>query len=150
MFSLTSEYALKAMVFLTQQGDGGPVPGRMIADALGIPRKYLSGILRDLVSAGVLAAAPGRTGGFRLARDPKDLRLADVLGPFERVMGARPGCPFGNAVCDDEHPCAGHDLFSGLRSQITTFLNDTSLYDVSIRSRKVPKKTVRRRSGRRG
>lgn len=132
MFSLTSEYALKALVYLAQRTEDGPVPGRVIADELGIPRKYLSAILRELVTSGVLDASPGRTGGFRLARDSRAIHLSEIMTPFERVIGARPGCPFGNDLCDDSSPCAGHERWSGLRERVTAYLNETSLYDVSI------------------
>lgn len=145
MFSLTSEYALKALVYLTQRSEDGPVPGRVIAAELDIPRKYLSAILRELVTSGVLDASPGRTGGFQLARDPKEVRLAEVLAPFERVIGTRPGCPFGNELCNDDDPCAGHELWCGLRDRITDFLNETSLFDVSIQTRGSRGQTAGRR-----
>lgn len=132
MISLTSEYALKALVYLTQQPGYGPVTAHVIADDLDIPSKYLSRILRDLVTAEVLSASPGRTGGFRLARDPRTLRLADALAPFERVLGVRAGCPFGNKTCDDVQPCAGHHQWSALRSQLQDYLRNTSIYDVSV------------------
>ncbi|MCB9852418.1 MAG: Rrf2 family transcriptional regulator [Phycisphaerales bacterium] len=143
MISLTSEYALKALVYLTQQPGYGPVTAHVIAAELDIPGKYLSRILRDLVTARVLSASPGRTGGFRLACDPKTLRLADVLAPFERVLGARAGCPFSNKSCDDECPCAGHQQWSALRARLQAYLRETSIYDVAFSS-KQPSRPARK------
>ena len=68
MLSLTNEYALRSAVYLAQHEAAQPIPGHRIAEALGIPSKYLSVILRDLVRVGVLQASPGKSGGFRLAR----------------------------------------------------------------------------------
>ncbi|GJM25626.1 MAG: hypothetical protein DHS20C16_20410 [Phycisphaerae bacterium] len=133
MLSRTSEYALRAAVFLAQQPVGEPVPGRRIADELCVPPKYLQNILRELVRVRVLLASPGKGGGFRAARDPKDIRLKEVLSPFESVAASPSRCPFGNAVCSDDDPCAGHDRWKRVKWEYEYFLADTTLHDVSNR-----------------
>ncbi len=141
MLSLTGEYALRAMVYLTTHAEDWPIPGKRIAEGAGIPRKYLSAILGDLVRAGILASSPGPGGGFRMARSPKDIRLFEVLAPFEPVLGNRRPCPFGNEECSDDDPCAGHDRWQRVNETYSRFLQETSVYDVSVKRRK------RRRSG---
>jgi Rrf2 family protein len=131
MLSRTSEYALRAVVYLAQHVDVWPIPGRRIADELDIPRKYLSSILADLVRAGVLEATPGKSGGFRMVRPPERVRLLEVLAPFESVLTDRRACPFGNAVCSDDHPCAGHSRWRVVRQAYEDFLQESSVYDVS-------------------
>ena len=133
MLSRTSEYALRAAVFLAQRSNDGAVPGRRIGGEVNVPPKYILSVLRELVRAGVLHASPGKCGGFQLARDPKEIRLADVLNPFESVAASPGRCPFGNAVCSDEDPCAGHDRWKRVKVAYEHFLAETSLYDVSIR-----------------
>ena len=108
MMTLTSEYALRAMIYLAQHDDAWPLSGNRIAAETGASRKYLSKILADLVRARVLVASRGKSGGFRLARSPEQIRVADVLAPFEPVLGNRRPCPFGNPVCNDDEPCPGH------------------------------------------
>ncbi|MCA9255493.1 MAG: Rrf2 family transcriptional regulator [Phycisphaerales bacterium] len=132
MISMSSEYALKALVFLTRLPDQGPATAQRIASEMGIPRKYLSRILRELVTAEVLTASPGRAGGFRLNRDPRTLRLAEVVEPFEQFLGARSGCPFDNKSCDGTDPCAGHRKWSELRTRLQTFLKETSIQEIAI------------------
>lgn len=135
MLSLTNEYALRAAVYLAQHAADGPVPGHRIAEALEIPPKYLASILRNLVRVGVLKASPGKSGGFRLARDPKDVRLCEVLAPFEGGPAGYRGCPFGNAVCSDDDPCSGHQRWKRVKREFDRFLMDTSVHDVSIQQR---------------
>ena len=60
MLTLTSEYALRAMTYLAQHEQDWPIPGRQIAQQAGIPRKYLSKVLRGLVRAEVLESSYGR------------------------------------------------------------------------------------------
>jgi len=132
MLSRTSEYALMAVVYLTRHEEEWPIPGRQIAEELGIPRKYLSNVLRELVRTGVLEASPGKSGGFRMRRDPKTVRLKEVLAPFESATMSRENCPFGNPVCNDEDPCAGHGRWRHIKEAYHHFIDETSVYEVSI------------------
>lgn len=132
MLSRTSEHALRAVVYLAQHVDDWPIPGRHIAEALDIPRKYLSSILANLVRAGVLEATPGKSGGFGMVRPPERIRLREVLTPFESVLTDHRACPFGNAICSDDHPCAGHHRWRGVREAYERFLQGTTVHDVSL------------------
>lgn len=132
MMTLTSEYALRAMIYLAQHADAWPVSGTSIASETGISRKYLSKILADLVRAGVLEASPGKGGGFRLSRSPKQIHLYEVFAPFEPVLSNRRPCPFGNEVCNDEQPCLGHERWKHVRDTYAAFLHGTSVHDVAV------------------
>ncbi|MFQ5490485.1 MAG: RrF2 family transcriptional regulator [Phycisphaerae bacterium] len=144
MLSKTGEHALRAMVFLAQQQGEEPVSGPRMAEELSIPQRYLSAILGDLVRGGVLTSVRGKGGGFSLVRRPDQIRLAEVLGPFEPVLHAnRSPCPFGNPVCNDDDPCAGHDRWKPIKVAYAEFLHNTSLEDVSQEKK-------RRRAKRRG
>lgn len=133
MLTLSSEYALRAMIYLTVHCDEWPIRGRTIADQAEIPRKYLSKILGDLVRVGVLVSSPGIGGGFQMARDPKDIPLQEVLAPFEPILADRRPCPFGNVTCNDDDPCAGHEQWKTVRQAYATFLQKTSIHDVSVK-----------------
>lgn len=148
MLSLTTEYALRAMVYLTQHADEWPISGKRIAEEAEIPRKYLSSILGDLVRVGVLTSARGAGGGFRVARSPKDVRLAEVFAPFEPILSNRRPCPFGNELCNDDDPCSGHEQWKKVRGALTCFLEETSLDEVSIKRSKPRKRAARRGSKR--
>ncbi|NOT01448.1 MAG: Rrf2 family transcriptional regulator [Phycisphaerales bacterium] len=132
MLSRTSEYALRAMVCLTRHVDEWPIPGPKIAEETGIPRKYLSNVLGQLVRAGVLVATPGVGGGFRMVRRPQEVRLHEILTPFEPALGPSRPCPFGNEICGDANPCAGHARWKSVRDAYGEFLRTTSIQDVSV------------------
>ncbi len=141
MLSLTGEYALRAMVYLAEHAEDWPIPGRTVAEGAEIPRKYLSVILGDLVRGGILASSPGPGGGFRMLRSSKDVLLFEVLAPFEPMLGNRRPCPFGKEECSDDDPCAGHDRWQRVKETYSKFLQETSVFDISVKRRK------RRRSG---
>jgi Rrf2 family protein len=121
------------MVFLAQHVGETPVPGPRIAKETRIPSRYLSTILSSLVRAGVLEASPGLRGGFRLARRPQDIPLIDVLVLFEGSMGNLEACPFGNDMCSELSPCAGHAQWKKLKEAYVQFLRETTVQDVSNR-----------------
>jgi Rrf2 family protein len=70
-----------------------PVKGERLADAQGIPLKFLENILGDLRQAGLVVSQRGPDGGYRLERDPGEISVADVIravdGPLANVRGVR-------------------------------------------------------------
>ncbi|MEE9294932.1 MAG: Rrf2 family transcriptional regulator [Phycisphaerae bacterium] len=134
MLTLTSQYALRALVYLAQHEKEWPIPGWHIAQQAGVPAKYLSKVLGDLVRFGVLESSPGRTGGFQLRRSPKATMLFDVLSPFERFDRRR--CPFENKECSDENPCQAHRAWKKVVDAEKRFLKGTSVHQASLPARK--------------
>lgn len=58
---------------------GRPVRIRDIAQANGIPPRFLVQILLQLKGAGIVSSTRGSAGGYHLARDPADLSLGEVM-----------------------------------------------------------------------
>ena len=91
--SARADYALRAAAELAAAG-GGPVKGDALATAQSIPHKFLENILADLRNGGLVASQRGADGGYRLARDPAEITVADVIravdGPLAAVRGERP------------------------------------------------------------
>lgn len=129
MLSQTCGYALRAVTYIAQHGTEGPVLAKDIAEQSDVPLRYLQKVLRDLVRSGVLASARGIGGGFRLGRDAKDIRLADVLIPFDDIL-PRTACPFGNPECGVSDPCPIHDRWLGVVTVYKTFLETTTIGDL--------------------
>jgi len=134
MLTLTSEYALRALIYLAQHPDAGSIPGRQIAEHAEIPPKYLSKILGDLVRFGVLDSSPGKTGGFRLRRSAKETTLYEILAPFEQFDRRR--CPFGNMECSDQDPCFAHRRWKQVIDTERRFLRETSISEVAFREQR--------------
>src|SRR5262245_23280543 len=78
MFSQTTEYALRVMVFLAGL-NGTTATTRQIAAATRVPEGYLAKILQSLGRAGLIKAQRGLHGGSVLARDPAELTVLDVI-----------------------------------------------------------------------
>ncbi len=77
--STRSEYACLALIDLAQHRDEGFVSTPLIAERQGVPRQYLEQILLILKRAGYVRSRRGTGGGYRLARDPASISMAEVI-----------------------------------------------------------------------
>lgn len=72
------------MLELAIQNDSGqPVQVRRIAEAHGIPSRFLVQILLQLKGAGLVASTRGVSGGYRLAKDPREITLGQVMNVID-------------------------------------------------------------------
>lgn len=82
--SAKTEYACIAMVQLAKEyGNGDPLLIRRISDEHGISANFLVQILLQLNRASLVASRRGTLGGYRLARQPSKITLAEVIEAME-------------------------------------------------------------------
>jgi Rrf2 family protein len=123
------DYAIRAAVELAGAGDG-PVKGEAIAEAQGIPLKFLENILLELRHHGLVQSRRGAEGGYWLARPPEEITLAEVIrgveGPLANVRGVRPESLeyAGTAV-------ALRDVWIAVRASLRSVLESVTLADVA-------------------
>ncbi|MGE4295020.1 MAG: Rrf2 family transcriptional regulator [Campylobacterales bacterium] len=75
-------YGLAAMLYLAQNRDR-LVQIKDIAKSGDIPQNYLEQLLVQLKKAGFVESIRGARGGYRLAADPKELTVFQILGALE-------------------------------------------------------------------
>lgn len=129
MLSQTSEYALRAALWLAEHPDRMPARVGDLAAALRVPKNYLSKTLHALAKAGILSSSRGKYGGFRLARPAEETTLLEVIAPFERFGESRQ-CILGGPVCSDQTACAAHERWKRVAETTTAFFRDTTLRDL--------------------
>ena len=92
--SAKTDYALRAAVELAAAPEGTPVKGERLATSQSIPLRFLENILLQLRHAGIIESRRGADGGYKLAKPPEEITLADVIraidGPLAGVSGQRP------------------------------------------------------------
>jgi Rrf2 family protein len=92
--SAKADYAVRAVVELAAADNKKPVKAERIATAQGIPLNFLENILGELRHAGIVRSQRGAEGGFRLAKPPGEVSIADVIraveGPLASVRGDPP------------------------------------------------------------
>jgi len=129
MISQTGQYALRAVLYLARQPNGGYSLARDVAEAVDVPQHYLCKVLQALSRARVLESQRGVNGGFRLARSPSDVTLLQVLEPVQDVF-ARGECLLGRRRCNVNIACGLHGPWTDLIQQYHAFLEDTTVEDL--------------------
>ena len=89
--SLRGEYALRALLVLGLKYEQGVVRIQSISEEQNIPKRFLEQILNDLKSAGLVQSRRGVAGGYRLARAPEQISLAEGFAPFRVRLATRAG-----------------------------------------------------------
>jgi adenylyl-sulfate kinase len=92
--SAKADYAVRAAIELAAAPSGKAVPAERIATSQGIPLNFLEHILSELRVAGVVRSQRGTDGGYRLAKEPRQITIADIIraveGPLATVRGGKP------------------------------------------------------------
>src|ERR1700720_3938332 len=77
--SAKADYAVRAAIELAAAGTDRPTKGDAIAQAQGIPLKFLENILADMRHAGLVTSRRGAEGGYWLARPAEEITVADII-----------------------------------------------------------------------
>jgi Rrf2 family protein len=135
MISQKTRYALRALLYLVEEGQGAPVQLARIAETQQVPRKYLELIMLDLKKAGIVASVRGPAGGYRLAQPPEAVSFGDVLrvmeGPIALVPCASVHFYSNCGDCHDEATCAIRKVLAMVRESSAGILEGTSLAEAA-------------------
>lgn len=134
--STKGRYALRAMVDLAKHSDDGTVARQDIAERQDVSADYVAQLFRHLQDAGLVEGVKGPGGGYRLTREPSEIRVRDVV---EAVEG-----PVALAPCVEQHEkphcphaerCATRDLWKRLSRAMREWLDSYTLQDLSSEAR---------------
>ncbi|HXY09529.1 MAG TPA: Rrf2 family transcriptional regulator [Terriglobales bacterium] len=124
-------YALQAMMMLARRYNQGAIRIRDIAYEEDLPEKFLELILLELKNARLVESVRGAKGGYRLRREPSEVRLSDII----RLIDG-PLAPFGDAEQlrslidrDTEHRTL-YQVFLDVRNAAARILEHTTLADI--------------------
>lgn len=126
IFSKKCEYGLQAVLYLAAKDEEGVVPADEIAGKLNIPKEFVSKILQSLTESGLVYSKKGKSGGFALAKNPKRIRLIDIVAAIDGLSIFN-SCVLGFPECSPDHPCPLHDKWGQLRTSAYNMLTDETL-----------------------
>ena len=101
------------------------IPVSQIAKKNHISSKFLSQIANELKKAGMLASKEGATGGYILAKKPKDINVLDVLKTLDGELVK------GECFEDDhECHCGAKDMWGEMREQMEETMRKKTVADL--------------------
>ena len=111
---------------------GGPVSIALVAKAQRIPDPYLRQIFHALKRAGLVTAAMGKRGGYRLARAPRCLTALDVAEALgERIVPVP--CGAGRVTGCRHRGCGTRELWRRVAGVILRVLEGTTIANLAVR-----------------
>lgn len=126
IFSKRCEYGLQAVLYLATYDKGTVVSADDIAKKLKIPKEFVSKILQSLTESGIISSRKGKSGGFSLARDPKNIKAIDIVAAIDGLDMFNK-CVLGFLHCSPTNPCPLHDKWGVLRTQTYNMLNEDTI-----------------------
>ena len=127
--SARADYAIRAVVELAAAGDA-LVRADAIAQAQGIPSKFLENLLVDLRRSRLVVSQRGHGGGYRLARPAAAITLADVIRSIDGPLaGVRDSAP--EDVSYAGAAASLREVWVALRASMRSVLEATTLADVA-------------------
>lgn len=127
--STKGRYALRVMVDLSLNRSEKYISLKEIAERQQISNKYLEQIIALLNKAGFLDTARGNMGGYKLAKDPKEFIIGDILRATEGDL-APTYCVAKDGECSKQNSCKTHSFWKGLDDVINEYVNSKTLEDL--------------------
>jgi Rrf2 family transcriptional regulator, iron-sulfur cluster assembly transcription factor len=129
--STKGRYAMVALVDLAMVKDGELTSLAEISKRQDISLPYLEQLFVRLRRAGLVSSVRGPGGGYRLARDPKELRISEVFEAVDETVSAmHVGAGASGGISGSRAQSLSNRLWESLSAQVFVFLHQTTLQDV--------------------
>jgi Rrf2 family protein len=134
MLSNKAQYAFRALTYLVDRYDQGPVLISDIAKKKKIPLKFLENILLELKKAGILESKKGKGGGYYIKDHPSKTSVAAVLRIVDGPIAMLPCVSlyfYQRCKNCDEKNCGLHDVMELVRDATLSILENRTLNDLA-------------------
>jgi Rrf2 family protein len=125
------DYALRALSYLAAQAPGRIVSRAEIESKQDIPSSYLSKIMKDLVSAGLVVSHPGCQGGFSLAKPARAINVRQVYESVEGPLVLMQCLDRGEDFCRYDTVCSQISVWDRAQSLVASYLAKVSIGDIA-------------------
>ena len=139
-FSTRGRYALRAMIMLCEHYGDGPLTIRAISEKQEISLKYLETIMRTFATAGLVISAKGKSGGFILAKNPKEITMTDILKTSEGTLSPV-ACLDNPDICALKESCKSMKMWKELKEITLKYLDSITLE--AIATQEMPEKFIK-------
>jgi Rrf2 family transcriptional regulator, cysteine metabolism repressor len=120
---------MRAMLDIATHGENGLVLLKDIAARQEISKRYLEHMMTQLRSHRLVVSERGAGGGYRLARDPSDIRLDQVFEALEGEI-APVECVRDSSVCQRADDCITREVWCEVSDAIRSVLAKKTLADL--------------------
>lgn len=130
-FKITTDYAIRIIIHLDKCSPQ-VLNAKKASKELAITYSYFTKVACQIKNAGFIESIQGSTGGYRLARDSKQISLYDIIETME-------GGIFINTCLDEKRFCSRnaikscpvHETFNDIQNHIIEYLKGITIYDLN-------------------
>lgn len=136
MITQKTKYALMALMALADErrGAGKALRIEEIARRSRTPKRFLEHILLEIRNAGLVSSVRGRTGGYVLIKEPREIPLSELLRLIDGPLAPLP-CLSRRAYrrcndCSDEATCRIRKVFAEVFWSYLLLIESLTLADL--------------------
>ena len=132
MFLKTTEYALRAVIYIAQKSSQEKKLGLAeIAKAIDSPQSFTAKILQQLTSGNkIISSTRGPNGGFYISERSKRLpvyAILEAMGEDEILKK----CVLGLKLCSEKKPCPMHHQYKLIKPQLIRMFETKTIKELA-------------------
>lgn len=139
--STKGRYGVKAMVELAINHGNGPISIKTISERQNISENYLELLFSTLKKSGLVKSLRGAQGGYVLAKEPKEIRISDIINVLEGPVEI--ATCLGGDVCENEDYCATRLLWEKIKNSIDDVMASITLQDIVDDNNRINNKKIK-------
>lgn len=128
-----TDYAAGLMTHMAR-APGRRISSQQLSAETGLPAPTVASLLKQLTRAGLVQSTRGVGGGYGLARQPRDISIADVITAIEGPV-ALTACALGDGECSLEAGCITRPHWRVINQAVRLALASVSLADMAAPAR---------------
>jgi Rrf2 family protein len=142
MLSRRAQYAFRALTYLVDKYEEGPILISEIAQKKSIPLKFLENILLELKNAAILDSKKGKGGGYFINKPPAEVSIASVIRIVDGPIAMLPCVSlyfYEKCKNCDEGNCGLHGMMEEVRDATLGILENRTLQDLASGKESLPR-----------
>ena len=132
MFSNSSKYALKAVLYLAvNSSESKKIMAKNISEPINVPQAYIAKLLHELAKHNIVSSTRGPNGGFYLNEDNRQISLIEIINVIDGENRLN-SCLLSLQNCNSSKPCPLHKFAAPFRTDLIKNLENKSINDMVL------------------
>jgi len=131
MFSNSSKYALKAVLYLAvNSSESNKILAKNISEPINVPQAYIAKLLQELSRHNIVSSTRGPNGGFYINAQNRETPLIDIITIIDGENRLN-SCLLSVQNCNVEKPCPLHSFADPFRADLLKNLEKNTIGDMA-------------------
>lgn len=133
--TMAGDYAVRSILHLVINQDRSPISLSEISKEQCIPKNFLYKVMQTLIQRGFVISHMGSSGGYALARDPKEITLREVVEAVEGPIYLN-RCIMRPGMCPRDNYCSVHSVWHEVQNSLMSTLESYKMDHLATKLKK--------------